>query len=326
MNLLNLPFTTLPELFQYFNHEDKARDFLEKMRWPDGRIICPICGIRGAYRNGDCKTYQCRDMQCKARFSVTVGTMMEGTKLPLCKWFAAIWLITAHKKGISSCQLARDLGIGQKAAWFLNHRIREMVIDKAPELLQDIVSIDETWVGGRWANMPKTKRTKLHEEGRETKVAVMGLMEREGKVRLTIIGNDTFKQVVRKNVDTRAILVTDEHNGYQGLDKEYNGHVTVNHSQLEFIRDGFSTNNIEGVFSQFKRMVIGIYHQISPYHLQAYCNEATYRYNTRKIKDVNRFMDAMTKTKGRLKYKDLIMPKKPKNNGRIEFINGDLEP
>ena len=94
----NLPFKTLPELFQYFNHEDRARDFLEKMRWPDGRIICPSCGVRGAYRNADMRTYQCRDMACKSKFTVTVGTMMENTKLPLAKWFAAIWLITAIRK------------------------------------------------------------------------------------------------------------------------------------------------------------------------------------------------------------------------------------
>lgn len=132
---MNLPFKTLPELFQYFNHEDKARDFLKKMRWPDGRIICPICSKRGAYRNADMKHYTCRGTDCKARFTVTVGTMMENTKLPLAKWFAAIWLITAHKKGISSCQLARDLGIGQKAAWFLNHRIRQMVTEQAAHKL-----------------------------------------------------------------------------------------------------------------------------------------------------------------------------------------------
>ncbi len=226
---MNLPFKTLDQLFQFFNSEEKARDFMEKMRWPDGRIICPICSRRGAYRNCDFKTYTCREVKCKARFSVTVGTMMENTKLPLAKWFGAIWLITAHKKGISSCQLARDLGIGQKAAWFLNHRIREMVIDKAPELLEDIVSIDETFVGGKWKNMRKTKRARVQAAGIETKTPVMGMMQREGKVKLTIIGKNSFKDIVRKNVDTKAILVTDEHNGYQGLDKEYNGHVTVNH-------------------------------------------------------------------------------------------------
>lgn len=319
---MNLPFKTLPELMQYFNHEDKARDFLEKMRWPDGRIICPTCGKRGAYRNSDMRTYSCRDMACKARFSVTVGTMMENTKLPLCKWFAAIWLITGHKKGISSCQLARDLGIGQKAAWFLNHRIRAMVTEKAPELLEDIVSVDETYVGGRWANMKKTKRTQLHESGTDNKTAVMGLAERDGNVRLTVIGKSSFKDVVRKNVSPAAILVTDEHSGYTGLNKEYNGHVTVNHSKLEFVQDGFSTNNVEGMFSQLKRMIIGIYHQVSPTHLHRYCDEASYRYNTRKIKDCERFMDAMKKTGGRLSYKALIA-NSPKPTKGIEFINGD---
>ena len=229
---MNLPFKTLDQLFQFFNSEDKARDFLEHSRWPDGRIICPLCGVRGAYRNADMKTFTCRDNGCKSRFSVTVGTMMENTKLPLCKWYAAIWLITAHKKGISSCQLARDLGIGQKAAWFLNHRIREMVIDKAPELLKDIVSVDETFVGGKWANMRKSKRALVRETGKETKTPVMGLMEREGRVKLTVIGRDDLKYLVRKNVDKSAILVTDEHVGYVGVGKEYNGHVTVNHSQF----------------------------------------------------------------------------------------------
>lgn len=319
---MNLPFKTLPELFRYFNTEDKARDFLEKMRWPDGRIVCPKCGVKGAYRNGDMKTYVCRDQECVNRFSVTVGTMMENTKLPLAKWFGAIWLITAHKKGISSCQLARDLGIGQKAAWFLNHRIRQMVTEQAPELLQEVVSVDETYVGGRWANMRKSKRAKVQEEGQSNKTPVMGLMEKDGRGRLTVIGKDSFKDVVRKNVDKAAIIVTDEHLGYTGLHKEYNAHVTINHSQLEFVRDGFSTNNVEGMFSILKRSIIGIYHQVSAGHLHRYCHEVAYRYNTRKIKDVERFIQTMKQTEGRLKYKDLILPKPPKYTG-IEFINDD---
>ncbi len=317
---MNLPFKTLPELMQYFNTEEKARDFLEKMRWPDGRIICPICGVRGAYRNCDLKTYTCKDVDCKSKFTCTVGTLMENTKLPLAKWFAAIWLITAHKKGISSCQLARDLGIGQKAAWFLNHRIREMVLDKAPEKLEGTVSIDETWVGGKWKNLPKTKRTKVREAGIETKTPVMGLMQKDGRVKLTVIGKHSFKDIVRKNVATNATLVTDEHNGYEGLAKEYSGHVTINHSLLEFVKDGFTTNNLEGFFSLLKRSIIGIYHQVSPFHLHRYCTEASYRYNTRKVKDVERFFDAMKKTKGRLKYKDLIQGRPTQYTG-LEFIN-----
>jgi len=294
---MNLPFKTLPELLQYFNHEDKARDFLEKMRWPDGRIVCPACGVKGAYRNSDMRTFVCRVQKCKSRFSVTVGTIMESTKLPLAKWFAAIWLITAHKKGISSCQLARDLGIGQKAAWFMNHRIREMVREQAPEKLQDVVAVDEAHVGGRWANMNKTKRTALKEAGKDNKTAVMGMVQKDGKARLMVIGNDSLKDKVRQNVSPDTTLVTDEQAGYTGLALEYREHITVNHSQLEFKKDGFSTNSVEGLFSLLKRSIIGIYHQVSPDHLHRYCTETIYRYNTRKIKDWERFVLTMKKHK-----------------------------
>jgi len=251
---------------------------------------------------------------------ISKGTIFEKSKIPLATWMGAIFLLSGHKKGISSCQLARDLQIGQKAAWFLLHRIREMVTEKQPELLQDIVSVDETWVGGKWANMRKSKRTQVQESGTTNKIPVMGLMERNGKARLTVIGKDSLKEKVRNNVATTAIVVTDEHLGYQGLNKEYNAHVTVNHSQLVFVQDGFSTNNVEGMFSQLKRMVIGIYHVISPAHLQRYCDEASYRFNTRKVKDYERFADAMKKTKGRLKYKDLVQPKQDNYNG-FEFRN-----
>ena len=321
---MNLPFKTLPELLQYFNNEDKSRDFLEKMRWPNGDIICPICGAKRAYRNGDCKTYKCRNIDCKTNFSVTVGTLMENTKLPLAKWFAAIWLITNHKKGISSCQLARDLGIRQKAAWFLLHRVRQMVMDKAPDLLENVVAVDEAHVGGKFANMQKTKRAKHLEAGTSNKTPIMGMIEKNGKAKLFVIGETSYKDMVRQNVSPNSTLVTDEHLGYQGLAYEYTNHVAVNHSRLEFMRDGFTTNEVEGFFSLFKRMYIGTYHVMSPYHLNRYCQEHAYRFNTRKIKDGLRFLDVMSKTSGRLKYKDLIAPKKPRQTKGIEFINRDL--
>ncbi len=319
---MNLPFKTLPELLQYFNTEEKARDFLEKRRWPSGDIVCPHCGTKKAYRNGDCKTYKCRNIKCKTSFSVVVGTLMENTKLPLCKWFAAIWLVTNHRKGISSCQLARDLGIGQKAAWFLLHRVREMVRDKAYELLEDVVMIDEAHIGGKWKNMPKTKRTKMHEENVSNKIPVMGMVQKDGKAKLFPIGNHFLKDRVRQHVHKDAIIVTDEQKGYEGLALEYRGHYTVNHSLLEFKRDGYSTNPVEGFFSMFKRMYIGTYHYMSAWHLNRYCQEHVYRYNTRKIKDGLRFLDVISKTKGRLKYKDLIAPK-PEPPKAIEFINAD---
>lgn len=251
--------------------------------------------------------------------------MMENTKLPLAKWFAAIWLITNHKKGISSCQLARDLGIGQKAAWFLTHRVREMVIDKAPELLEGICEVDETYVGGRWANMRKSKRTALQESGKDNKTPVMGLLQRDGRVKLSVIGNDSFKDMVRKNVSTEAVVVTDQHGSYQGLENEYKGHIWVNHSMLEFKNGIYWTNGVEGLFSQFKRTVLGTYHHISVKHLQRYCHESAYRYNERKTKDNLRFVQVIGKINGRLKYKDLIgkkEPPKPQYNG-INFINGE---
>ena len=140
-------FKNLQDVINYFSSEDKCRNTLEKMRFPDGRIACPKCGVRGAWRNSDMKTFRCKPKTCNHKFSITVGTVMEGSKLPLSKWFTAIYLITAHKKGISSCQLARDLAIGQKAAWFMNHRIRQMLKDKANDPLSDVVEIDETYLG-----------------------------------------------------------------------------------------------------------------------------------------------------------------------------------
>lgn len=304
---MNLPFKTLPDLLNHFNSEEKCRDFLEKMRWPEGNIKCPYCGCGNSYRCSDMKNYKCRRKECKYRFSVTVGTMMEKSRIPLQKWFAAAWLVTNHKKGISSCQLARDLGIGQKAAWFLIHRVREMVIEKAPDLLDSpVVMTDEMYVGGSISNMTKTRRKYHNDYHIDNKTPVMGLVEQDGRARLEIIGRrDSFKDVIRRNVKEDALIVTDEHSSYTGLANEFSGHVTVNHSQLEFKKDGFSTNAVEGLFSMFKRTVYGTYHKISVKHLDRYCQETSYRYNTRKTKDADRFMDVMNKTEGRLTWEKL---------------------
>ncbi|MCX6317075.1 MAG: IS1595 family transposase [Bacteroidetes bacterium] len=316
-------FKSLADVANYFNHEDKARTFLEKLRWPDGRIICPICGVRGAYRMGDCKTYKCRDKDCKARFSVTKGTYFENTKLPLAKWFMAIYLVSAHRKGISSCQLARDLNIGQKAAWFVLHRVREMLKDGSGTFLTGLVEIDETYVGGKVANMRKTKRKQITDAGIDNKTPVMGMVQRDGKAKLQVIGKNSFKTVIHQNVKKEAILITDSHTGYQGLVNEYAGHEAVNHSQLEFKRGIYYTNSVEGFFSTFKRGIIGIYHQISPKHLQRYCEEFSYRFNFRKIKDGERFINCFENIQGRLTYKQLIGEgREPKTKG-IEFINGE---
>lgn len=304
-------FTNLAEVMEYFKSEDRCRDTIEKMRWPDGNIICPFCGTKRAYRMSDMKHYKCRIKKCGRRFSVIKGTVFEATKLPLSKWFIAMYLVTAHKKGISSHQLARDLGIRQKAGWFLLCRIREILRSKSIEILDNIVEIDETYVGGKWENMHKGKRAMQRESGESNKVPVMGLIERDGNSRFTVIGKNNFKDIIRETVDPDAMIVTDAHLGYQGLNYEFAGHAVVNHSENQF-KDGiFHTNSIEGAFSHFKRMIFGIYHQVSPKHLHRYCDEFSHRWNSRKVKDVDRFVNALKHTEGRLKWKDLTAKNNP---------------
>ncbi len=311
-----MQFKNLQDAVIYFKDEEFCRDYLGKLRWPDGVITCPKCGQRGAYRYCDGKFFKCKDQTCKNRFSVTVGTMYENSKIPLSKWFVAIWLISAHKKGISSCQIARDLGLGQKAGWFLLHRIRQMLEETAPAMLEEVVEVDECYVGGKWKNRSKAKRRERKESGdvsMDDKTPVIGMVQRGGRATLKVIGKNfddqTLKEMIIENVNKEALVITDGHNGYTGLDKIFSGHEVVNHSANEYVRDGFFTNTVEGFFSHFKRMIIGTYHQISPAHLNRYCVEHSYRYNTRKLKDSQRFSNVLGQYAGRLKYKDLIMKK-----------------
>lgn len=300
-----IEFRNLKELMEKLGDEKAARQHMEEMRW-GGNPVCPHCGAANPYRLGDGKTFRCKDKTCKKDFTVTVGTVFENSKIPLSTWIAATYVLTAHKKGISSHQLARDLGITQKTAWFVLQRLRFIMDDNAPEPLENVVEIDETYVGGTFANMNRKRRKKWQESGQDNKTAVMGLLERDGKARLTVIGAKTFKDVVRDNVKNDAVLITDTHLSYQGLAFEYAGHATVNHSQGEY-RNGLAyTNSVEGFFSQFKRSIFGIYHQVSPKHLHRYCAETAYRYNHRKINDKERFTQTLQNTEGRLKYKNLI--------------------
>jgi transposase-like protein len=294
----------LKEVMAQLGDESECRAYMEQMRW-NGNPVCPHCGETKPYKLADGKSYRCRAKTCKKDFTVTVGTVFENSKVPLSTWIAATYILSAHKKGISSCQLARDLGITQKTAWFVLHRLRLIMGDPEPTQLENIVEVDETYVGGTFGNMNKKRRKKWQESGRDNKVPVMGLLERGGKAKLTVIGNNTFKEVVRAYVDPKAVVVTDTHLSYQGLGLEYAGHETVNHSQEEYKRGIYYTNSIEGFFSLFKRTILGTYHQISPKHLHRYCAESSYRYNTREIKDKDRFSAVLSNTEGRLKYNEL---------------------
>ena len=298
-------FKNLKELMLHLSDEEVCLAYMEQMRW-GGSPFCPHCSSTKPYKLKGGKAYRCSNSSCRKDFSVTVGTIFENSKVKLSTWLAAIYLLTGHKKGISSHQLARDLGVTQKTAWFINHRVRLIMGDPSPQPLDNIVEVDETYVGGKFENMNRGRRKRYQETGKDNKTAVMGLLQRDGKAKLTVIGNNSFKEVVRGNVSTTATVYTDSHLGYIGLGQEFAGHDAVNHSIKEYKRGLVYTNSIEGFFSIFKRTIFGTYHQVSPKHLHRYCAETAFRFNFRKITDADRFRMTISNVEGRLKYQELI--------------------
>ncbi len=305
-------FNNLRELITSLPDEKSCRDFLAKQRWQDGKPICPYCGCSKCYVIENGKRFKCGNSECYKKFSVTVGTVFEASNVPLVKWFSAIYLCTAHKKGISSYQLGRDIGVAQKTAWFMLHRIRELMRVKSSVKLNAVVEVDETYIGGKVANMSNSKRRKLREENKQFdgKHGVMGLLQRDGELKLVDIAKETkaevLRQVIKDNVEPAATIVTDSLHGYVALRDEFARHEAVNHTQKEYARGIYHTNSIEGFFSILKRGIYGIYHQVSPKHLSRYCDEFSYRYNSRKIKDADRFTISLQKVEGRLDYKTLV--------------------
>lgn len=306
-------FTNLHELISAMPDEATCRKYYEQQRW-NGNPVCPYCGCDRSYKLKSGKHYKCASNTCYKVYTVTVGTIFEDSNIPLNKWFMALYIASAHKKGISSCQLARDCGVTQKTAWFMLHRIREGFKERGAILLDTMVQVDETWTGGKMKNKHKSVRAKAMEENKshvDNKTGVMGFLQMDGELKLKVLDTDkTFKEQVQEVVAPEAVLITDGANAYKGADKIFEGHEVVNHSEDEYVNErGFHTNGIEGSFGLFKRMVFGIYHQISPKHTQRYLDEFTYRYNSRKIKDADRFTISLKNTYGRLDYKTLVATK-----------------
>jgi transposase-like protein len=299
-------FKDLKQLLAHFADEKVCLAYLEEQLW-NGVPTCPHCGSQRVYRLKDGKNFKCGNKkECDRKFHVLIGSYYENTKIPLSTWFGAIWLLTSHRKGISSHQIARLLGVTQKTGWHLLHRIRLMMREPDLQPLENTVEVDETYIGGKFENMNRSRRKKWQQSGKDNKVAVMGMVQRDGKARLKVIGNDTFKDTVRQNIHPSAFLVTDSHLGYVGLGYEYAGHEFVNHSIQEYKRGDVYTNTVEGFFSIFKRGYIGVYHSMSEKHLFRYCDEFASRYNARKLRDSERFKNTIRQGKGRLKYADLI--------------------
>jgi len=271
-----------------FHDEAKAEAHIFNSRWPDGEPICPHCGSTNAMQMGG-KTqagyWLCRD--CRDKFTVRTGTVMERSHIPLHKWLLATHLMAASKKGMSALQLGRMLGITYKSAWFLAHRIRE-AMDGANDTGPlggpgKVVEADETYVGGIAKNRAHGKPA--------PKKAVVSLVERGGKARsfpVGIVNSNTLRPLLYTNVDRGSHLMTDSHQVYRLLGREYASHGVVDHTAMQYSRKGSHSNTAENFFSIFKRGVIGTYHHLSAQHLHRYTAEFDMRYNTKDHNDAER--------------------------------------
>jgi transposase-like protein len=297
-------FDTLFQMMAAFPDEQTAIDHFTAIRWADG-AYCPLCGSTKVYHFSDKRTHKCGD--CRKRFSIKVGTIFEDTKIPLRKWFMAIWLITSHKKGVASTTLARDLGITQKSAWHVLHRLRHAARTQSfNKPLDGEVEIDETYVGGKASN--RHKGDPKNGPSTSGKVAVIGALERGGNVVATVVestGTATLDGFAHAVVTPGAQVSTDEHAGYRHLGRTFD-HGVVRHSAGEYVRDGHHTNGIEGYWSQLKRQIVGIHHFVSPKHLNRYVSESAWRFNLRDIGEGERVNALLAGSNGRLRYKDLI--------------------
>lgn len=297
-------FNSLFDLVQIFSSEEKCIEYLESVRWKDG-VISPFDPTSKVYKCS--KGYWCKNTN--KVFNVKTRTIFENTKISLQKWFMAIWLITSHKKGISSIQLSKDIHVTQKTSWFMLQRIRNCFECENQHNLSNEVEIDETYIGGRERNK-KQSNEKSGTQGRsiKTKVPVIGMIERKGKLVSHIIENAksvTLTSAIMDKVDKTATIYTDEWKGYYTIDKLYN-HLFVKHKENEFVNGKVSTNTIEGFWGLLKRGILGIYHKISKKHLQMYIDEFVFRYNTRKISEIQRFEFLIFNMTNRITYNDLI--------------------
>ena len=265
----------LVNLIERYRNEDKCRDYLEELRWPNG-VACPRCGSMGISRIQKPRVFDCNS--CRYQFSVISGTIFHDTHLPLWKWLLATYLMVEAKKGISANQMKRTLEVSYKTAWYLCHRIRKAMSNGKSNLLKGIVEVDETYVGG------KTEGFGHGYKGNKT--VVVGATERGGEARLEVVPDSsrrTLHNFIRKHTapDTEAIY-TDNWPAYRGIADHDTRHETVNHSAEEWVRGDVHTNSVEGVWSLLKRSIVGSYHKVSVKHLDSYLDELEWRFNNRE--------------------------------------------
>jgi transposase-like protein len=299
---------TLQEAIKYYSDESNCIRTVAEMRWPNGPY-CPSCGHMQHYWLESQKRWKCKE--CWKQFSVKLGTIFEDSPIPLEKWLVALWMLVNCKNGVSSYEIARTIGVTQKSAWFMLQRLRLGLQDKetggklgGPD---NPVEIDETFIGGKARNMHKARRARMTTIGKiAAKTAVMGMLERGGKVKTAILGGKRDKQqmhqIVRENVVIGSPVMTDEFVNYSGLAKDYE-HKVVNHLD-KYVEGNIHTQGIENFWSLLKRGLGGTYVAVEPFHLFRYVDEQAFRFNNRgtrerKVTDRNRFELALSQIAGK---------------------------
>ena len=299
--------TSLIEAIRYFADADRCFDFMMAIRWEDGVPVCPRCGVDETSFISTRKIWKCKG--CKRQFSLKVGTIFEDSGLGFDKWLPAMWLIANSKNGISSCELGRSLGITQKSAWFMNHRIRLAMASGTFQKLSGTVETDETYIGGLAKNMHNSSKSRrVHGTGGTDKVAIHGAVERGGSLVASVLPRVTAAELqasIRGWVASGSTVYTDQHKGYRGLDVDYD-HRSVNHGMGEYVRGDIHTNSIENFWNLYKRAWKGTYTHNLPEHTDRYIAERTFSYNHRDLTDIQRMIAVTSTVAGkRITYTDL---------------------
>jgi len=281
---------TLQEAILYFADPANCREYLVARRWPDG-VVCPRCGSKNVLFLEKYNRWHCRQKHDAPQFTLKTGTVMEDSPIGLDKWLMVMWQIVNSKNGISSCEVHRAIGVTQKSAWFMDHRIRFALGMGQGAKLSGEVEVDESFIGGKARNMHAAKRAKkITGTGGKDKVVVMGMLERGGNVRTMVVDNRRKKELqahIHEHVEAGAAIFSDELKSYDGLESDYQ-HAVINHA-VEYANGNVHTNSMENFWSLLKRGLHGTYISVEPFHLFRYLDEQTYRFNNRHMSDAERF-------------------------------------